>query len=159
MDASRRSFLRGKVSPPKKVDRPPWALHPDDEFLSACTRCHDCVRACPQKVLVVGDGGFPEIDFSDAGCTLCGDCVTACMPHALNREKLAQAFSERIRLEPGCLHEQGVECRLCGDACEARALRFRPRVGGLALLEVDREACTGCGACLALCPPKVLKRA
>ncbi|MBL8516930.1 MAG: ferredoxin-type protein NapF [Betaproteobacteria bacterium] len=157
MDPSRRSFLRGRARPPRPAPRPPWALAPDAAFLQACTRCGDCVDICPQKVLVVGDGGFPEIRFEFAGCTLCGECERACAPCALDSGRQPQAFKVRIRVAEGCLHEQGVECRLCGDACDARALRFRPRVGGLALLEADREACTGCGACLSLCPPRVLK--
>lgn len=45
-----------------------------------------------------------------------------------------------------------VVCRTCGDACEAAAIRFRPRLGGAALPEVDGEKCTGCGACVAPCP-------
>lgn len=158
MDPSRRSFLRGKVSAPAKVARPPWALKPEADFLAACTRCDECVTRCPQQVLIKGDGGYPEIRFNTNGCTLCGECAVACVPRAIDRERVPQAFAERIRLLPGCLHEKGVECRVCGDACDVRALRFRPRIGGLALLEVEAEACTGCGACVPVCPMQVLQR-
>jgi ferredoxin-type protein NapF len=51
-----------------------------------------------------------------------------------------------------CLADRGVECRLCGDACEPRAIRFRPARGGIAALALDAAACTGCGECLATCP-------
>ena len=43
---SRRDFLRGRISRPAPVLRPPWALDERD-FLAACTRCDACVRACP----------------------------------------------------------------------------------------------------------------
>ena len=51
-----------------------------------------------------------------------------------------------------CLARHGVVCRSCGDACEARAIRFPPRLGGVALPTLDGEACTGCGECVAVCP-------
>ena len=53
---------------------------------------------------------------------------------------------------PACLPRHGVECRSCGDFCDARAIRFAPRIGGSPLPEIDRERCTGCGACVAPCP-------
>lgn len=51
-----------------------------------------------------------------------------------------------------CLANRGVECRLCGDACEPRAIRFRLARGGIAALVLDAAACTGCGECLPTCP-------
>lgn len=51
-----------------------------------------------------------------------------------------------------CLSQRGVECRLCGDSCEPRALRFAPAAGGVAQLVVDAALCTGCGDCVPMCP-------
>jgi ferredoxin-type protein NapF len=54
---------------------------------------------------------------------------------------------------PGCIaYAQNVVCRSCGDACEAAAVRFSPRLGGAALPAVLTEHCTGCGDCVTACP-------
>lgn len=165
MDPRRRFFLRGdpralKDEAPPVAPRPPWALRPDAQFTERCTRCGDCIAACPRQVLVAGDGGFPELALHVQGCSLCGDCVRACRPGALQADALApaDAFVERIRVNAACLARRGVECRLCGDACDTRALRFVPQRGGIAQLQVMLEACTGCGECLPLCPTQALER-
>ena len=62
VDASRRGFLRGRPRPRAEI-RPPWALT-EPAFSARCTRCGDCLTACPQKILVAGDGGFPTVDFA-----------------------------------------------------------------------------------------------
>ncbi len=51
----------------------------------------------------------------------------------------------------GCLSFEGVACRICGEHCDAGAIRFHPRVGGAALPEVTAD-CNGCGACVEVCP-------
>jgi ferredoxin-type protein NapF len=48
---------------------------------------------------------------------------------------------------------------LCGEACDAGAIRFPPRLGGVAAPVVDTTRCTGCGDCLPLCPPQALRLA
>lgn len=136
--------------------RPPWALRPDPAFTAACTRCGECVRVCPRGVLHAGDGGFPVIDFTQAGCSLCGDCAGACTPRAIDRAAVPEAFTRRVQVADSCLNRRGVECRVCGDACDARALRFVPTRGGIAQLQVQAQACTGCGDCLAPCPVQAL---
>lgn len=157
MDPRRRSFLRGRLSEAgaqevTKVPRPPWALRPDSAFTSQCTRCGDCVRACPTQVLHIGDGGFVQIRFDAAGCSLCGECAAACTPRAIDREASPLPFLWRVAVADSCLNRRGVECRVCGDACDARALRFKPAPGGIAALTVELESCTGCGDCVSVCP-------
>ncbi len=53
-----------------------------------------------------------------------------------------------------CLAHKNIVCRSCGDLCEHGAIRFRPRLGGAALPEVDGERCTGCSDCSTVCPSK-----
>jgi len=151
MDANRRGFIRGRFRVARTEIRPPWAAAPD-EFDLRCTRCDDCVSACPTRVIRRGEGGFPTIDFSAGECTFCGDCVTACPTGALQREPRARPWS--LIAVPGdtCVTRQGVECRICGEVCEVRAIRFRPTPGGIAQPQLDVTACTGCGACVAPCP-------
>src|SRR5574343_983098 len=150
VDLARRAFFRGK--PKAKVQmRPPWALS-EDAFIEGCTRCYECLAACPTHILIKGDGGYPTVDFQDGECTFCGDCVTACRPQALKRLPDQAAWPYKARIGEDCLPRQGVECRVCGDFCEPRAIRFVPRLGGSPLPELDPATCTGCGACVAPCP-------
>jgi ferredoxin-type protein NapF len=147
---SRRQFLRGDLSGRKPPQRPPWAMA-EREFLTACTRCGECAPACPERIVVI-EAGYPRIDFSRGGCTFCGACVQVCKPGALHREEGKTPWRIRPVFGETCIARANAMCRSCGDACEATAIRFRPRLGGAALPEVDGEKCTGCGACVAPCP-------
>lgn len=150
VDHSRRAFFRGRPRP-RVEKRPPWAL-PENDFIERCTRCDACLAACPTHILIAGDGGYPTVDFAAGECTFCGDCVAACQPKALHRAEEQPAWSYKAIIGEGCLPHQGVECRVCGDFCDTRAIRFLPRLGGSPLPEIDPEKCTGCGACVAPCP-------
>lgn len=150
VDAGRRGFFRGRPRPPGQI-RPPWALA-ESAFSERCTRCNDCLRACPEQIIVSGDGGFPTVSFARGECTFCGDCVTACTPLALVRVEGRAPWPYKAAIAPDCLAQRGVECRVCGDFCEAGAIRFTPRLGGSPLPEIDGESCTGCGACVVPCP-------
>lgn len=150
VDLSRRAFFRGRPRPKSEL-RPPWALAEGD-FIDACTRCNDCVAACPTHILIAGDGGYPSVEFREGECTFCGDCVAVCQPNALHRTEDQPAWPYKAIVGEDCLPRQGVECRVCGDFCDARAIRFPPRLGGSPHPEIASERCTGCGACVAPCP-------
>jgi ferredoxin-type protein NapF len=155
VDLSRRGFLRGRVRPKAEI-RPPWAL-PESAFVDRCTRCNDCLKACPQGILVPGDSGYPTVEFSRGECIFCADCVTACQPRALLRaSEDAAPWPYKALVSEACLPKKGVECRVCGDFCDVRAIRFTPRIGGNPLPDIDPETCTGCGACVAPCPATAL---
>ena len=147
---SRRQFLRGDIAGRKALLRPPWALA-EDEFLAACTRCGECVQACPENILVLVRG-YPEVQFARGACSFCGKCVAACAPQALRQTAGQPAWALRARIAASCLAYRDVVCRSCGDACGEAAIRFSPRLGGAALPEVLDARCTGCGACVASCP-------
>lgn len=71
--------------------RPPFAIEELD-FLLACSRCGDCIEACPHDVIFplasrLGAKVFstPAMDLANQGCHLCVDwpCVSVCEPKAL----------------------------------------------------------------------------
>lgn len=142
----RRAFdrLRGRPAP----IRPPGSC-PEPEFDALCTRCGDCRTACPEAIVVAGGGNLPEVDFSRGACTFCGRCAEACATGAIPGEG---SWPYRARVGASCLETQGVTCRVCETTCEALALRFRPMTGGRSDVSVDMTRCTGCGACVAVCP-------
>ena len=148
IDSSRRAFLRGDIRATPKTRRIPWAV---EAFTELCQRCDECITACEEKILVRGDGGFPDIDFKLGGCTFCGACARACKHGAIYDTGLP-AWNLKAGIGATCLEAQGITCRACGEACDARAIRFFPRVGGGAELRLNQDICTGCGACLAVCP-------
>lgn len=152
---SRRNFLRGRFSVRKGPLRPPWALAEAD-FLAACTRCGDCVRACPTHVVVDRDAGYPTVDFGDGECTFCGDCVRVCKSGALRRAEGQAPWSAKASVGEHCLARQRVECRVCGEQCDAQAIRFSPQLGGPPTPSIDGALCTGCGACVAPCPTRAI---
>lgn len=150
--SSRRNFLRGKVSVHAPPLRPPWALQ-EDAFILACTRCGDCARACPTRIIKQGDGGFPTVDFKHGECTFCGECVASCKPAALYKpDGDSTPWTIRATIGDTCLAHRQVECRICGEQCGESAIRFRPQAGGISFPELDAGRCNGCGACQAPCP-------
>ncbi|ATE62783.1 ferredoxin-type protein NapF [Thauera sinica] len=155
---SRRGFLRGRVNAAAATaQRPPWARDEAD-FVAHCTRCAACIDHCPTQILVRADGGYPAVDFAGGECTFCGECVSRCEPRALYREQAEDPpWTLRVRIGQACLAAQGVECRVCGEACPAAAIRFRPRLGGVALPVLETDACNGCGACSGPCPVRAIE--
>jgi len=151
---TRRALFAGRMAGPADAPiRPPWSA-PEPTFLNACTQCNDCHRACAEGVIVRGGGGFPEIDFQNGACTFCGDCAQVCEPGAIVAGDIYRAdpWLAVARFAATCLSQNGVTCRVCGDRCDARAIRFQLAVGGVAHPIIDPSACTGCGACVAPCP-------
>lgn len=150
---SRRQLLRGDISGASAPIRPPWSVA-EEIFLAACDRCSDCIYACAEGVIRFGAGGFPEMDFSANGCSLCGECLIACGGKALrgDTERDRPWHSTVVEIGDSCLAKNGVVCRSCGEACGERAIRFPPRVGGVAEPRLERALCSGCGSCIGVCP-------
>ncbi len=153
MDFTRRRLLTGSKPPV----RPPWAM-PEARFLDLCTACGDCIRACPHGLLRHGAGRYPVIEPARGGCDFCGDCAARCRPGALRAGlAAADAFAWRARPGTACLAHRAVECRVCGEACAAGAIRFARQAGGPARPRVEPAECTGCGQCLASCPANAIE--
>lgn len=148
-NVSRAQFLRGDFSASRSAIRPPWAMVEPD-FVEACSRCGDCIGACPEKILEKGRGGFPQVNFGLGECSFCGDCARSCKTGALDVERAPWRLKAQIA--PSCLALKQVVCHSCGESCPTGAIRFRIAVGVVARPELDAAACTGCGACVGPCP-------
>ncbi|MES9991210.1 MAG: ferredoxin-type protein NapF [Candidatus Thiodiazotropha sp.] len=149
----RVQLLRGDLSGRRRDIRPPWAIL-EESFVNLCNRCGECSKVCPTQIIKSGSGGYPGIDFKRGHCTFCGDCVRSCEAKALAfaEDPTTLPWSLRIDIETSCLSLNGVVCRSCGDICDQRAIRFQLQMGGRSQAEIDPSLCSGCGACVAVCP-------
>lgn len=148
---TRGDFFRRAFGNSAPVLRPPWAL-PEEEFQDSCTTCDDCLKACPTNILKKARAGYPVVDFSAGECTFCGECVSSCKPKALTYSRGEQPWTLFAVIGTTCLSVQGVTCRVCGEQCDAGAISFEFKPGGLATPIINTPLCTGCGACVSPCP-------
>lgn len=159
-----------KVSNSVRWIRPPYAVA-ELEFLLYCTRCGECIDACPYHVIFplparVGAQvvGTPAMDILNKGCHLCEDwpCVNICKPEALKLPApipLVDQQTEDTELMPPprmamasinaeyCLPYQGPECGACNGSCPVSSAlcweQERP--------SINPHYCTGCGMCREAC--------
>ncbi|MBD9371108.1 ferredoxin-type protein NapF [Rhizobium sp. ARZ01] len=144
---SRRELFVGRSVARAATICPPGAT---PESLEACTGCGRCAERCPSGIIRLSDGG-PSIDFALGECTFCGECSAAC-PEPVFLSKGATQFPHVAVVSDTCLAKRDVSCQSCGECCPEQAIRFRPRIGGPFVPELNEEICTGCGACLSVCP-------
>ncbi|WP_424928339.1 ferredoxin-type protein NapF [Amaricoccus tamworthensis] len=146
---SRRSFLRGHFARETERHMRPPGAGPD--FMDLCTRCGDCVSACPESIIIKTPSDGPRIDFSNGACTFCQECAQACPTGAL-AESVTPGWDWRAEVQDNCFSLGGIACRACEDGCGERAIRFRLQTGGRSVPLIDQDACTGCGECAFVCP-------
>ncbi len=149
-DESRRAFLRSR---PLEI-RPPWALELE-QFFKRCSCCRQCLEACPEEILFADRFGYPLVDFGRGECSFCGKCVESCPEGALeNRGQ--EPWHHKAHIADNCLNGTGTLCRICGEECETRAITYPLRDKGFARPDLEPGRCTGCGACLRLCPVQAI---
>ncbi len=158
---SRRQFLRADFRAECSTLRPPWALREDD-FVEQCTRCGDCLRACPQTILQSDAAGFPEVDFARGACTFCAACLGVCasgalMPPARPSQVSSPPWLAKAVIDDRCLTQRGVFCEVCRDQCAPRAIQFRLAVGKAPGPRINESTCSGCGACVSACPVSAIR--
>ena len=142
--------------------RPPGSCQ-EKEFTEKCSRCGNCVRACPffalKPVTMANefDLGTPALRLNESWCRFCDGfpCITACKSGALSfaaPEKLKKIATASI-IPASCIRSEGKSCRACFEKCGETSFAgaveisedFRPP-------RINPDKCAGCGACLTVCP-------
>lgn len=172
-EGDRRSFFRstigrlareaGKRAESRVVRqrylRPPGALD-ELEFLAACTRCGDCITACPVHAIVKVSSregfaaGTPMIDARIQACIACPEmpCAAVCPTDALNVPENGWSGYRMavLELEPErCIAFHGAECGVCAEACPIGEDAIYIDEGGRPVIKA--EGCVGCGSCVRAC--------
>lgn len=159
--------------PHPRLLRPPGAF--EDEILSRCVRCGECLRACPTSGLQpalseAGLGGLwtpvlvPRLGYCDYACNACGQiCPVEAIPHLQLEEKRVQEIGKAYLDTSRCIAwADHRECIVCEEMCplpekaiylqESEVLDASGEPFILQLPFVDRERCIGCGICEYRCP-------
>lgn len=155
IDLARRGLFRGRLRVAEPPVQLPWSVA-WPQFSAGCTRCGDCLAACPEQILINGEGGFPSVDFQRGECTFCGDCVAACK-EPLFRPASETPWQYKASIAANCLANSQVYCQRCQDSCEPRAIRFIPTLGRVPTPVIELDSCNGCGACVQDCPVGSIK--
>jgi ferredoxin-type protein NapG len=168
-EAAINGAMGGKAAPPQSdpppaggtgrrfalpIHRPPGAVD-EVAFLAGCTRCNECITACPVSAIVHAPlrfreaAGTPMIEPHSAACIMCEDtpCITACKPGVLRADqplKMGVAWIQTM----ACLAHTGSFCSVCAERCPVpgaiEVSAGKPRI--------RESVCTGCGVCASVCP-------
>lgn len=153
----------------KRCLRPPGTLD-ETTLKGACIRCGNCIRSCPSGIIEPSVdsrdvAGFlvPQLKFSGThycrqDCNKCGQaCPTGVIrPLPLPEKNRHVIGIARIDL-PECLLTMDAECGLCLPRCPRGAIVEQfSRETYTTTVKVIAEKCNGCGACVGICPAKVV---
>lgn len=120
--------------------------------MECCSQCQKCLDACPGKILIKGEGGYPAVNFELGECTFCEACVEACEDGALMPLNNQPPWSLKASINPECLTFKGITCQTCIEMCGTRALTSLFNAQGITSPQINTDLCTGCGACFQVCP-------
>ena len=158
----------------------PWRIRPpgvtdENEFLSACLRCSQCMKICPTTALqpAFSEAGLagiwtplvvPRVGYCDYGCTACGQvCPSGAIPlltlEAKRQAVIGKASIDRNRCLPWA---SGVWCIVCEEMCptpqksirleDAEVVDSSGQTSTVKRPSVLRDVCIGCGICEQHCP-------
>lgn len=146
-----RDASQEKPQPAPRTDwlRPPGAVD-EPLFLERCTRCADCVKACPYGTIKLDvRNGTPVVFPDETPCHLCDDfpCIAACGTEALLPvEREAVRMGTAVVALQHCTAAQG--CHACVSQCPTQALAMDFEAFRIV---VSQERCVGCGICEQTC--------
>ena len=122
-----------------------------DKFCTyACLGYGDCVKVCPREAITV-ENGVARVD--PRKCIGCGICVREC-PNGI-----IHLVNDTTRVVVECSnHDKGantrkyccngcIGCMKCQKTCPHGAITVKDN-----LATIDYSLCTGCGACVEVCP-------
>lgn len=136
------------------IFRPPGAIE-ETSFLAGCTKCGECIDACPHDAIVKASNQFreaagtPTILADHAACMMCRDfpCIAACEPNVLTSLVPPTMGTAKVT-EHLCLAHHGTTCTVCSERC--------PVDNAITVVDgkptVNESNCTGCGVCRYVCP-------
>lgn len=137
--------------------RPPGAVQ-ELSFLTKCTRCDLCMKACPHEAIIKAPAKYgaavdtPMIAPADAPCYLCADtpCIAVCPEGALLPAVPVKMGTAYLILSKCFAYNRQVDlCDYCFDRC--------PLKGEAIIMEerkprIIADKCVGCGLCEYFCP-------
>lgn len=156
-----------------KLIRPPGAQN--ENFLSACLRCSECMKVCPTSGLqpAAWESGFdgwwtptlvPRLGYCDYACNACGQvCPTNAIPNLPLEVKRIQVIGRAAINKDRCLPwSQNIPCIVCEEMCplapkavELETIDVVDNTGQSITLQrptVLTDRCIGCGICEYKCP-------
>ncbi|MDY7080074.1 MAG: 4Fe-4S binding protein [Chloroflexota bacterium] len=160
--------------PHPQLIRPPGAQD-EDEFLSRCLRCSQCMKVCPTSGLqpVALEAGLegiwtprltPRLGYCDYGCNACGQvCPSGAIPlldlGSKRETVIGMAVVDRNCCWPWAY---GIPCIVCEEMCPVpeKAIRLEEVTvtdihGETSVVQrpyVLDDLCIGCGICEYQCP-------
>ena len=146
-----------KITKRVPVLRPPGAIT-EKAFLQACSRCDECIHACPKDAIQRAPKkmGFlihntPYIDPMRNPCVMCTDlpCIPACPDGAL------LPVQELTDVSMGYAILDKKKCQAYGDTFCQQCVIDCPVPGAIHQVNnkpvIDKNICTGCGVCMRSC--------
>ena len=146
-----------KITKRVPVLRPPGAIS-EKAFLQACSRCDECIHACPKDAIQRAPKkmGFlihntPYIDPMRNPCVMCTDlpCIPACPDGAL------LPVQELSDVSMGYAILDKKKCQAYGDTFCQQCVIDCPVPGAIHQIDdkpvIDKNICTGCGVCMRSC--------
>lgn len=146
-----------KITKRVPVLRPPGAIT-EKAFLQACSRCDECIHACPKDAIQRAPKkmGFlihntPYIDPMRNPCVMCTElpCIPACPDGAL------LPVQELTDVSMGYAILDKKKCQAYGDTFCQQCVIDCPVPGAIYQVNnkpvIDKNTCTGCGVCMRSC--------
>ena len=146
-----------KVTKRVPLLRPPGAIS-EKQFLQACSRCDECIHACPKDAIQRAPKkmGFlvyntPYIDPMRNPCVMCTElpCISACPDKAL------LPVQELTDVNMGYAILDKKKCQAYGDTFCQQCVIDCPVPGAILQVKdkpvIDKNICTGCGVCMRSC--------